>query len=131
MVIKHNHCSFNFEKAKNSPALDATLRGRVVLGVELAAQVLGQTLDMLLILTIKLVCKKRAENIHITGHNSGTFLMDTLGTQRFVLCREVVPFQVILYGVYTRVLLACPLLGGLSSFRVSFIGGFTVRTYFQ
>ena len=32
-----------------------------------------------------------------------------------------------LYSVYTRVLLACPLLGGLSSFGVSFIGGFTVQ----
>ena len=31
-----------------------------------------------------------------------------------------------LYSVYTRVFLACPLLGGLSSFRVFFIGGFTV-----
>ena len=28
--------------------------------------------------------------------------------------------------MYTRVLSACPLLGGLSSFRVFFIGGFTV-----
>ena len=32
-------------------------------------------------------------------------------------------------NVYTRVHLVCPLLGGLSSFRVSFIGGFTEPTY--
>ena len=32
------------------------------------------------------------------------------------------------WSVYKRVLLACPLLGGLSSFGVSFIGGFTVAT---
>ncbi len=30
--------------------------------------------------------------------------------------------------VYTRLLLACPLFGGLSSFGVSLIGGFTVLT---
>ena len=35
--------------------------------------------------------------------------------------------EVIFYRVcITRVLLACPLLGGLSSFGVSFVGGFTV-----
>ncbi len=28
--------------------------------------------------------------------------------------------------MYTRILLVCPLFGGLSSFGVSFIGGFTV-----
>ena len=32
-----------------------------------------------------------------------------------------------LKSVYTRVLSACPLLGGLSSFRVSLIGGFTAQ----
>ena len=32
-----------------------------------------------------------------------------------------------LYSVYTRVLSACFLLGGLSSFGVSIIGGFTVH----
>ena len=50
--------------------------------------------------------------------------MDTFGTsfvERFVL------FQ---HSVYTRVLLACPLLGGLSSFGVSFIGGFTVSSFY-
>ncbi len=52
--------------------------------------------------------------------------MDTLGTQHFVLCREVVLFQ---RSVYTRVLLVCPLFGGLSSLGVSFIGGFTVEGY--
>ncbi len=31
-----------------------------------------------------------------------------------------------MWSVYTRVLLVCPLFGGLSSFGVSFIGGFTV-----
>ena len=31
-----------------------------------------------------------------------------------------------LYSAYTRVLSGCPLLGGLSSFGVSFLGGFTV-----
>ena len=33
--------------------------------------------------------------------------------------------------MYTRVLLACPLFGGLSSFGVSSIGGFTVAGNFQ
>ena len=32
-----------------------------------------------------------------------------------------------MYSVYTRVQMVCPLLGGLSSFGVSFIGGFTVQ----
>ena len=40
---------------------------------------------------------------------------DTFGTSRFERLSEC---------VYTRVLLACPLLGGLFSFGVSFIGGF-------
>ncbi len=51
-------------------------------------------------------------------------IVDTLGTQHFVLCREVVLFQVRVYILeYFKV---CPLFGGLSSFGVSFIGGFTV-----
>ena len=50
---------------------------------------------------------------------------DTLGTSHFVLCREVVLFQrrfFFMECVYKSTFL----LGGLSSFRVSFIGGFTV-----
>ena len=51
-------------------------------------------------------------------------IKDTFGTS---LYREVVLFWRWFYtGCVTRVLLAYPLLGGLSSFRVSFIGGFTV-----
>ena len=51
------------------------------------------------------------------------------GHHPFVLCREVVLFQRLNYfvqSVYTRVQMVCPLLGGLSSFGVSFIGCFTV-----
>ena len=54
-------------------------------------------------------------------------LMDTFGTSHFVLYRELgcpLP-EVIFYRVrnnYTRVPSACPMLGGLSSFGVSFIG---------
>ncbi len=47
--------------------------------------------------------------------------MDTLGTQHFVLCREGVLFR--RESILVRVLLVCPLLGGLSSFGVS---GFTI-----
>ncbi len=49
--------------------------------------------------------------------------MDMLGTQHFVLCREVVLFRR-LFCIECYVLLVCPLLGGLSSFGVSFIGGY-------
>ena len=46
---------------------------------------------------------------------------------RLVLYLEVCPLsEVIFYRVYTRVLSACPLFGGLSSFRMAFIGIFTV-----
>ncbi len=48
-------------------------------------------------------------------------IVDTLGTQHFVLCREVVLFRrLFCIECITRVLLVCPLFGGLSSFGVSF-----------
>ena len=46
-----------------------------------------------------------------------------------VLCREVVLFRRLFSTkrvLYARVQMVCPLLGGLSSFGVSFIRGFTV-----
>ena len=48
------------------------------------------------------------------------------GTQHFILCREVVLFQS-LFCTDFMVHLVCPLFRGLSSFGVSFIGGFTVH----
>ncbi len=58
--------------------------------------------------------------------------MYTLGTQQFVLCREVVPLlEVILNRVYiaTRVLLVCPLFGGLSSFGASQVAALYTHSY--
>ena len=59
--------------------------------------------------------------VHGIQWNLIIFKGNFFGTSCFSLCREVVLFQ--RWSVYTRV---CPLLGGLSSFGVSFIGGFTV-----
>ena len=54
-------------------------------------------------------------------------IMDMLGTQPFVLCREVVLFQSVyfVWSVYKRTF-RLSFVGRLSSYGVSFIGGFTV-----
>ena len=53
---------------------------------------------------------------------------DTFGTTCFVLCRRCCPLsEVVLEHTYeSSFSLSFNLLGGLSFFRVSFIGGFTV-----
>ena len=58
--------------------------------------------------------------------------MDTIGTHpyRLSFVERLSSFGgYFVQSVYTRAHLVCPLLGGLSSFGVSFIGGFTVLLY--
>ena len=56
-------------------------------------------------------------------------IADTIGTHLVVLCREAVLFRRLF--CIECVYLVCPLLGGLSSFGVSFIRGFTVDNFLE
>ncbi len=70
-------------------------------------------------------------SVFLSGREAATHGPSCTVEPLFVLVERFSSFrcysEVILYRVYvnTRVLLVCPLLGGLSSFGVSFIRGFT------